>query len=80
MVLSDDGKIYNEVNFMRSTTLPNTSPKTEEEYIREIDRMAVEIRAMLDSGRRSIERSNGIAAENERILKELEQELLCGKS
>jgi hypothetical protein len=65
---------------MRSSLLTDTSPKTDEEYIREIDRMAVEIRAMLDNSRRILERSNNTAAENKRKLDELERELLCGKS
>ena len=64
---------------MRSTTLPNTSPKTEEEYIREIDRMAVEIRAMLDNSRRNIDDSRQIGKETDLILDRLEQRYLCGK-
>jgi hypothetical protein len=69
-----------ELVLMKSQVLTGARLKTDEEYQQEIDRTAMEIRVMLDSSRRSIEKSKRMGKENARLLAELEQRLLYGKS
>lgn len=65
---------------MKSKPLTDAQPKTDEEYKREIDRMAIEIRAMLDESGRRLEHARHIRAENQRALADLEKRILCGNA
>ena len=63
---------------MKSQVTPNAAPKTDEEYQAEADRLIAEIRAMLDSAKRSTDAAKRIRAENLRMIEALEKRLLCG--
>ena len=65
---------------MKSETVAELQPKTDEDYKAEIERMIPEIEAMLTNARRMSEESRHIGQENRRMLDVLEQRLLCGKN
>lgn len=60
---------------MNANPLADSQPKTDEEYKQEIDRMALEIRAMLDESEHRLEHAECIRMENRRMLAELEKRL-----
>ena len=64
---------------MEMNPMVSSQPKTDEDYKREIDRMEIEIRAMLDEAGRRTEHARCLGRENKRILDELEKRYLCGK-
>lgn len=64
---------------MEAKTMTDQKPKTDEEYMQEIDQMAIEVRAMLDESRRNMEIAHRIGEENSRNLERLEKRYLCGR-
>lgn len=64
---------------MEAKTIADAKPKTDEEYMQEIDQMAIEIRAMLDESSRNMEIARCIGEENRRNLERLEKRYLCGR-
>ena len=65
---------------MESQVLVGQQPKSDEEYKREIDRMAVEVLAMLDDSARRLEHARRLRGENRNALAELEKRLSCGNA
>lgn len=64
---------------MEAKTVAEAKRKTDEEYMQEIDQMAIEIRAMLDESSRTLEHARRIGEENKHNLDRLEKQYLCGK-
>lgn len=64
---------------MKDATLTGTGPRSEEECKAEIDRLALEIRQMLDQTRRNNDAAKRIGEINRKTLDDLEKMVLCGK-
>lgn len=63
---------------MKSNTMPVAKPRTDAEYQQEADRLAREIRTMLDETKCSRERGDRITAKTKAIRDHLRKQILCG--
>ncbi len=64
---------------MKDAILTGQSPRTDDEYKAEIDRMAVEIRQMLNETQRNNDESKRLGQLNRQALDQLEKLVLCSK-
>lgn len=63
---------------MKTETLSGATPKTDEEYQREVERLLDEARTMLEATKRMGAESRQIAEQNRRSREQLREILLCG--
>jgi hypothetical protein len=64
---------------MEARTLRGAKRMTRKEFFEESDRLLKEAQGFLEAARRDREEGRRIAAENQRLLEELEKRVLCGK-
>ena len=65
---------------MESKWVTGAKPRTDAEYEVEAERLATEIRAMLDDARRTTEQTRRIRQRTRANIEALEKQLSCGKN